>query len=781
MNPITIPNISIPTIGIPTIGIPSVGFPSASGGGLAWPAGMKEHIKAIYDPAKQGMTNYDVIEAYVEDFTNWTLDNTGITSTPKKIVIPAGTELKYVIAFRGFNGFTAGFDIKYTGNAVITYRYNKEDGTVGIITIDKSGIYHLPASVITQKNFGFYCNPQTVTEEATIEQLPTSILKDLSDNGLDAYMYGFQGKLNSGIGIYKFDFLSDLRINSAYLPYTERQDDKICSLAGHPAGWLFQFTSLSDIPAFKVEVKGIVNDNFTYRWYDENGNRGVDIAINEDGIYELPMSYSVETNAEVGIVCNNLCQDNVCFTQIPDYPDQLCYSGKEYCISYNQPILEDYTVMADRTWFKNRNVFLAKGNISTEAKYAFIFERFKPDGVMAVQSFGAWNDVASTTDSCISYLTKNKYNGIDIKSGISADDDMLSIGGALNKGNIELTSVCCHGKIIVADRSFTEEEITWLKDNFFTIDIPTPAYDFDFSKLKSGENTFTDKYGNELSLHNFAWAGMSGKDGYYTDFNSWQFYPSLSTVEHSSEKLIIKKVKNTAQFCASNFVGKFTAEVSGIPEGVSFYYRYIDKTTGNAVSITLSNGINEVDCSNANGDVNMTSMFLIGADNKDINIVIRQIPAYPNALVFDGVDDYALLPSEASKLIKSVILDVVPLKFGAILYDQRKDVNNDDYQFAVYHGENTIAYSARNNGDTYIDGVLNTTLIPARLTGRHMQVAITNNNVIEIISSIHIGCSIDKSLYSPMALYRITGFTEVLTPDQVWKWYQKNQPKGGDK
>ena len=71
MNPITIPNITIPVIGLPTIGIPSVGFPSASGGGLAWPAGLKESIKAIYDPTKQGMTNYDVIEAYVEDFTGW--------------------------------------------------------------------------------------------------------------------------------------------------------------------------------------------------------------------------------------------------------------------------------------------------------------------------------------------------------------------------------------------------------------------------------------------------------------------------------------------------------------------------------------------------------------------------------------------------------------------------------------------------------------------------------------------------------------------------------------
>lgn len=436
-----------------------------------YPDWFKDSVIALYDPASQGMDNYDVIEAYVEDFTYWTLDNTGITSTPKKIVIPAGTELKYIIAYRGFNSFTDGFDIKYTGNVVITYRYNKEDGTVGTIAIDKSGIYHLPASVRAQKNFGFYCNPQTVTEEAIIEQLPTSILKDLSGNGNHAYLYGGKGKLNSGMGVYKFDFLSDLLINSAYLPYTERQYDSICSLAGHPNGWLFQYKSLTDIPTFKIEVKGIVNDKFHYRWYDENGNRGVDFVIDKDGIYEFPMSYSVETNTGVGIVCNNICQDNVCFTQIPDYPNQLCYDGKMYAVCYDFPILTDYTVMAKRTWFENRNVFLAKGNITTEAKYAFIFERFKPDGMMAVQSFGAWNDVVSTTDSCISYLTKNKYNGIDIRSGIGADDDMLSIGGALNKGNIELTSVCCHGAIIIADRSFTEDEINWLKENIYNIEI----------------------------------------------------------------------------------------------------------------------------------------------------------------------------------------------------------------------------------------------------------------------------------------------------------------------
>lgn len=461
MNPITIPNITIPVIGLPTIGIPSVGFPSASGGGLAWPAGLKESIKAIYDPAKQGMTNYDVIEAYVEDFTYWRLDNTGITSTPKKIVIPAGTELKYVIAFRGFNGFTAGFDIKYTGNAVITYRYNKEDGTVGIITIDKSGIYHLPASVITQNNFGFYCNPQTVTEEATIEQLPTSILKDLSGNGNHAYLYGGKGKLNSGMGVYQQDF-SKLIISRV----DKKQDPFSFTVSGSGGSYLayMQLGNWNN-KAFKILVNINAERDYLHLRFRNNTDAVITSVALKNGENIIP-AQNIEGATKAVFEYSLKEGESITITQIPDYPDQLCYDGKMYAVAYDMPILTDYTVMAERTWFENRNVFLAKGNITTEAKYAFIFERFKPDGVMTVQSFGAWNDVVSTTDSCISYLTKNKYNGIDIRSGIGADDDMLSIGGALNKGNIELTSVCCHGTIIVADRSFTEEEINWLKDNW---------------------------------------------------------------------------------------------------------------------------------------------------------------------------------------------------------------------------------------------------------------------------------------------------------------------------
>lgn len=78
---------------------------------------------------KQKLNNYDVIESYAEDFTRWRIDNTGVTTTQKKITIAANTELKYNIAYKGFGNSTDGFDIKYTGNIVMRYRYHKEDGT----------------------------------------------------------------------------------------------------------------------------------------------------------------------------------------------------------------------------------------------------------------------------------------------------------------------------------------------------------------------------------------------------------------------------------------------------------------------------------------------------------------------------------------------------------------------------------------------------------------------------------------------------------------------------
>lgn len=453
MNPITIPNISIPTIGIPTIGIPSVGFPSASGGGgLSWPAGMKEHIKAWYDPKKQGITNFDVIEAYTEDFTKWAYRNSRGTAkiTNNTIVIANVVETNNIV--EDDNEPYSDLTISVTGVTENKYLIVRQGRGKPETHIKKDGVY-----TFKDNNLYFGFGVSVIGEcNITIAQLPTSILKDFSGNGNHAYLYGGKGKLDSGMGVYKFDFLSDLLINSAYIPYSDRQEDKICSLIEHPAGWLFQFVSLSDIPAFKVEVKGIVNDRFVYRYYDENGNRGKEIIINKDGIYELPISYSVENNTGVGIVCSDACVDNVCFTQIPDYPDQLCYDGKMYAVCYGFPILTDYTVMAERTWFEKKDIrgFITKGQL------------FRFEWIVGDKEYTTNMNIDSSIafPNGISYQTKTSYNGKAIISSTYEDETTLIIGK--RKEADYDCFIGCHGTIIVADRSFTEEEINWLKQNW---------------------------------------------------------------------------------------------------------------------------------------------------------------------------------------------------------------------------------------------------------------------------------------------------------------------------
>ena len=421
------------------------------------PPEYRDDVVVWYSPKKQRLTNYDVIESYAEDFTYWTLDNTGITSTPKKIVIPTGTELKYVIAFRGFNSFTAGFDIKYTGNIAITYRYTKEDGTVGTIAIDKSGIYHLPASVRAQKNFGFYCNPQTVTEEATIEQLPTSILKDFSGNGLDAYMYGFQGKLNSGVGIYAVEFTTYRK--TSVVTDVSHNAVKVVPAASN---YLFIRYAMTEMPAYTVNVQNLGNNVLTYQYATENGRREITLT---EGINELPESIKTETDYQVGFRVN-AGTGEITITQIPDYPNSLCYAGKQYCKAYGLPIFDDYTIIARRTWFDKDDVFANKGIGNDITNTAFVFEnKANNKTVIRTASFGGWNNVNIPNEG-ISYQTKNKYNNADITYSIGIDKSEEFAIGAYNSdndGNFE----GCHDDIIIFKRSLAINEINDITEAIF--------------------------------------------------------------------------------------------------------------------------------------------------------------------------------------------------------------------------------------------------------------------------------------------------------------------------
>lgn len=421
------------------------------------PDWFKESIVAWYSPyCKQRMTNFDVIESYADDFTKWRIESTGVTSTQKKIVIAAGTELKYNVAYKGFGSSIAEFDIKYTGSAVIRYHYNKEDGTTGIITINRSGIYHLPASIKAQKNFGFYCNLQTVTEEATIEQLPTSILKDFSGNGNHAYLYGGKGKLNSGMGLYKVDFTSWM--HKTFL--NEIRPEKFITNDGSQYAQVYIPDNV-DIPSFKVKYKLIKgNRRFLYYYVNEKGET-TKVELNKDGEYTLPANYGTKEHTSLlGFISerNGICS----IEQIPDYPDQLCYDGKMYAVAYDMPILTDYTIITDRTWFKDK---INSWSYFADKKKAFVFERTGNGKLFNVMSFTAETAIELQKDG-VSYQTKASYNGnaINYHSDQADNDDRLVIGSTKDSlGN--QCFIGCHSDILIFNRTLTEYELSWVKNN----------------------------------------------------------------------------------------------------------------------------------------------------------------------------------------------------------------------------------------------------------------------------------------------------------------------------
>ena len=422
-----------------------------------YPDWFTSSVKAIYDPKKQGMTNFDVIEAYTEDFTKWAYRNYRGTAkiTNNTIVITNVVETNNIVEDN--NEPYSDLTIRVTGVTENKYLIVRQGRGKPETHIKKDGVY-----TFKDNNLYFGFGVSVIGEcNITITQLPTSILKDLSGNGNHAYLYGGKGKLNSGMGLYKVDFTS-WRKSSVQ---TEVKPD-VVKVTPNTSNYLFiQYANSVEIPSYKIKVIGLGDNVLKYQYATENGRKEINIVEGEN---ELPTSIKVSNDYQIGY---RLTPGTSVFTitQIPDYPDQLCYDGKMYAVCYGFPILTDYTVMADRTWFDKTGVkyFLSKykENESVPAQL-FKFE-WVVNGKEYSTSLGRDKEVVFPNE--ITWQTKTSYNGKGLPNSTYEDGDLLLIGKVwLNSTNY---FIGCHGAIIIADRSFTEEEIDWIKENIYNIEI----------------------------------------------------------------------------------------------------------------------------------------------------------------------------------------------------------------------------------------------------------------------------------------------------------------------
>lgn len=155
--------------------------------------------------------------------------------------------------------------------------------------------------------------------------------------------------------------------------------------------------------------------------------------------------------------------------------------------------------------------------------------------------------------------------------------------------------------------------------------------------------------GYDLQMKNFAWGGMSGVNGYVQNSNNFKNNATVDKVRidekgSNSIKVTILTTgisnaiyipKNIYQFNKSYFI-KISSE--GYNEGdLSLLFYAPSTSTATTVKVPLNpNGITEIP---AIKEDDFLAVYL-NVGGKVGSFTVEQLPLYPGALVFDGVDDY---------------------------------------------------------------------------------------------------------------------------------------------
>lgn len=219
--------------------------------------------------------------------------------------------------------------------------------------------------------------------------------------------------------------------------------------------------------------------------------------------------------------------------------------------------------------------------------------------------------------------------------------------------------------------------------------------------------------GHDLQMKNFAWGGMSGVGGYTENYNSNRWYKVGSRIDvtWTYKSFNARSIKDNRvaqlfyQSLPSNTgfrVLSCTIKVSGLTDGQGIEY--------------VSNGTQPIAIMRIENDgIYHLPSFDFGAKNayygfkflklqESCNITIEQLPLYPGALVFDGVDDYGvcdnfpILTKEKGYTVVALRQWITynPNAISAIATNASDQSFNGAFTFENYNkgAEQTISYGA---------------------------------------------------------------------------------------
>lgn len=645
---------------------------------------LQKHIVLYYNIDKQNATNEKMVQnPILKDFSgnnhyatcnNFSFgNNSGIGSWPIPKCSTTGNNVKLINNYKcvinniNFNG------LKFPSIA----KDNGEEITIRIKVTNVNSKYNL--------SFYYYSN--------ITGNIPVDIMNNLKD-GITAVTINKSEFRDNEVRQYYICYRNagdDTSINTTieilqdydYNPPTININNTDWSIVRD--GYKFSFIGIvtaktnmlignglfNELPSNKpIRIKAYKHGLQVFFTEKNGGNKKLLLSLQpyEEGEFIIDFDYNdnnrlmFSANIEVSI------GETFSFEFLPTYDKYLLFDGvDDYAQSEYINLTERFTVAADVIFINpdtKETAGLSKSNNFYIYNYVDINYAFINTG----------NNAEHIPKNIFAFNLKHYYFKNNTKQNVNLNQEIpnnyssvLRIGSNTSTEDRICTKIAIR-KIIIFDKILTDRELELVKTVYFTkIDLEAAIRDvlvchYDIAKQGATNETLSsnpilkDLYnnGNDANLIGFDYKGMSGIGGYYfktlhSDTNNILNYEVNE--DYSLFKFISTKTEG------SIFYGLLTS----ITIGDTYHYKI--KVTGlnalrqrypNIIIINFNNDNIEQDGEyEISGVATYEFMGVTLQNNSEklpantpIDITIEQLPLYPNALVSDGIDDYAIVKNK---------------------------------------------------------------------------------------------------------------------------------------
>lgn len=708
-------------------------------------------------------------------------------------------------------------EVKGSQSLELFYQYVDKDDNMILLSLQGDGIYDLPASIASANNYytGFRVSDYTGECDITITQIP-SHAGALCLDGVNDF-----GQFVGDLGLKDYTLImnrayNNLINNQVPLVSSNIVEDQTPFIVEHwntgsnAISFSYGASRTTDIP-LDINKKIVYQSTYSYMGY------------------VIPKGNAISTGGGItlGKFGNGVQYSAICLWSLMLFP----YSMSEFLIERQLKKHKLGTLYPDMVEFRpivksNSEYQVVDCYIDTFPAVVGNYYPINSKLRIAVTTKGAADEVTSLTVNGVSLGTPGvkgnrfTFNGtlsdkspqkinITIDEYIRYEDivqpypvllrfkdengNEVSWGGKFKVGSTitrigsiadpesnllnglySISGLSLNGKGVTSSTSIVEKQMVFKTIATYLLDNNEPKCILSPRLLRIPNSSYKilghipdiSGHGNHGKINNSAYKLNSGVNGYLVDFTTLKD-DGIKGIVRTDSKIYLDKSFNYNQGFwlgrTNNPSPAYKVKVSGIPETGMLTY------TG-GVWLNLVNGINELP---ARTNTEEEHGFVIQSPNLDwSNLVIEQIGEYEGAYCLDGVDDFVTIPTVTGG--KQVLMKVNwQSDVGAVtLYDQR--LNLPDYEFAIYNGTRdlddnpVIAYQRRNNGQTYIDGILNSNIMASELKAITHNITITNelslgtNNTYPVIGSTR-----SNTHFAQMSLYDFMLFDDISTDDKI--------------